>query len=90
MILRRSSTSTTVQSWAEAWQLTAEITGVTVIDPDTWYPSDMTYLTYARGALVFAARFGSPGAAACLAWADTQLAARSWKTAHKWKLNAPL
>ena len=59
---------------------------LTVIDPDTWYPSDMTYLTYSRGSLMFAARYGTPGAAACLAWAQKQLTAKAWTTDYKWQL----
>jgi hypothetical protein len=90
MILRQTSTSPIVQSWAEAWQLTKDITGAIVTDPETWYPSDMTYLTYARGALVFAVRFGTPGATGCLSWANAQLVNRSWNTAHKWRLASPV
>jgi hypothetical protein len=86
MILRATSTSPIAQSWAEAWQLTRDITGAIVVDPDTWQPSDMTYLTYARGALVYAARFGTPGATECLSWASAQLTSRAWNTAHKWRI----
>jgi hypothetical protein len=86
MILRATNMSATAQTWAEAWQLTKSITGAVVIDPNTWYDSDMTCLTFARGALVFATRFGTPGADACLAWADAQIASRGFPVTHKWRI----
>jgi hypothetical protein len=86
MILRATSTSPIAGTWAEAWQLTRDIAGLVVTDPETWAPYDMTYLTYARGALVYAARLGTPGASDCLSWASAQLANRPWNTAHKWRL----
>jgi hypothetical protein len=89
MILRATNTSPFAQTWGEAWQLTKDITGATVIDPNTWYEYDMAYLAYARGSLVFAARLGAPGAAECLAWANGQILSRNWNTAHKWRIGAP-
>ncbi len=86
MILRATNTSPIAQSWTEAWQLTRDIAKATYVDADTWAPNDMTYLTYARGALVFAARLGTPGASDCLAWSSNQLAKKSWNTAHKWRI----
>jgi hypothetical protein len=89
-ILRASATSPFVQSWAEGYQLTQQINGITYTDPDTWYPTDMTYLAYTRGALVYAVALGTPGADPCLAWATGQLTAKHWNTDYKWRLGTGL
>lgn len=86
MILRYSASSPFARSWQEAFEITKAVQRLTVVNPDTWNPSDMTYLTYTRGALVYAQRYGTPGAAACLAWATGQIAARGWTTDYKWRL----
>lgn len=88
MILRYTATSAFAANWKEAFEITKAIQKLTVIDPDTWYPQDMTYLTYTRGSLTFAARYGTPGASACLAWAQKQLTAKGWTTDYKWRLSA--
>ncbi len=86
MILRYTATSPFAANWKEAFEITEAVQKLTVVNPDTWNPSDMTYLTYTRGALVYAQRYGTPGAAACLAWATSQLAAKGWTTDYKWRL----
>lgn len=90
MILRASKTSPMAESWAAAWSLTHSIAGLTFTDPNTWVTSDMNYLAYSRGALVYAAKLGTPGAAANLTWATGQLKARGFKTAAKWRLGTGL
>ena len=78
--------STIAQTWAEAFEITQNVQKLTVADPNTWNPSDMTYLTYTRGALVYAQRYGTPGADASLAWATGQLTAKGWTIDYKWRL----
>ena len=85
-ILRSSATSSFATSWAEAFQTTLQINGITYSDPDTWYPSDMTYLAYTRGALVYATAVGTPGAFQAQAWATSQMASRGWNADYKWRL----
>ncbi len=85
-ILRATAKSPFASDWAGAWQLTKSVAHVTVNDADTWADSDMTYLTYTRGALVYAAQRGTPGASAGLAWATQQLTKRKWPTAYKWRI----
>lgn len=85
VILRASKTAPVAQSWAEAWELTKSMTGKTVGDPDTWAEDDMTYLTYTRGALVYAVKLGMVEAAEPLAWATKQIQARKWNVAAKWR-----
>jgi hypothetical protein len=85
-ILRSSATSSFATSWAEAFQTTSQINGITYADPDTWYPSDMTYLAYTRGALVYATAVGTPGAFQAQVWATGQMAARGWNADYKWRL----
>jgi hypothetical protein len=86
MILRYSANSAYATNWKEAYDTTKAVQKLAGADPDTWDPQDMTYLTYTRGALVYAARSGTPGAAACLAWAQNQLSAKGWTTDYKWRL----
>ncbi|MGE4064057.1 MAG: hypothetical protein AB7E79_11885 [Rhodospirillaceae bacterium] len=90
LIVRASRTSPFATSWAEAWSLQQSINKATYTDPNTWVTSDMTYLTYTRGALFYAAKLGTPGAAENLAWATSQLKAKNWNTAHKWRLGTGL
>ncbi len=90
IILRRSKDAPIVQSWSEAWQLTKSMTGKTVSDPNTWAEDDMTYLTYTRGALVYASKLGMVEANAPLAWATQQLKARKWNVAAKWRFGTGL
>ena len=49
----------------------------------------MTYLTYSRGALVFATKLGVP-MADNLTWATDQIRSQGWKTAYKWRLGSGL
>jgi hypothetical protein len=90
MILRDSRTSPLARSWSEGWDLTRRIAGLAYADPNTWSPQDMTYLTYSRGALAFAAKLGTGGAGENLAWATAQLRNRGWRTAYKWRLGSGL
>lgn len=90
IILRPSKTAPVVQSWAQAWALTKSVTGKTVADPDTWAEDDMTYLTYTRGALVYASKLGMAEAAEPLAWATRQLQSRKWNVAAKWRFGEGL
>lgn len=86
MILRANKNAPIVTSWAEAWRLTQTIGKKTYADPNKWVEDDMTYLTYTRGALVYAAKLGIPGAAEPLAWATAQLKARNWNVPAKWRM----
>lgn len=90
MILRATKTSPFATSWSEAWGLQQSIAKAVASNVDNYATSDMTYLTYTRGALVYAAKLGTPGAANSLAWATSQLKARGWKTANKWRLGTGL
>jgi hypothetical protein len=90
VILRASKNAPIAQSWAEAWELTKSIAGKTVADSDTWADDDMTYLTYTRGALVYATKLGMVEAAEPLAWATKQLKSRKWNVAAKWRFGEGL
>jgi hypothetical protein len=89
-ILRPTAKSPFAASWSAAWQLTKSVTRVSANDSDTWVENDMTYLTYSRGALVFAVARGTPGAATGLAWATKQLTGRKWPTEYKWRIGTGL
>lgn len=86
IILRPSKTAPIVTSWAQAWELTKTVAQKTYADPNTWVDSDMTYLTYSRGALVYASKLGMVEANEPLAWATAQLKARKWNVATKWRV----
>jgi hypothetical protein len=88
MILRATSASPTVTSWAEAWSLSQTTEMWTITDPDTWQPSDMTYLGYSRGALVYAAKLGAVGADTSLVWATGQLVKKGWRLDYKWRIGS--
>lgn len=90
MILRPSKTAAVVTGWTPAWQLTQSVTQKKVTDPNVWAEADMTYLTYTRGALVYAAKLNVAEAAANLAWATAQLKAKGWNTAAKWRMGSGL
>jgi hypothetical protein len=86
-ILRQTATSPFAQTWSAAWTLTQSITGAQLgTNPDTWFPSDMTYLTYTHGALVYANTLGTPTASASLSWATQQLVNKTWRSDYKWRL----
>jgi hypothetical protein len=89
MMLRADGKSPIAGSWAQAWSLNASIAGQTYVNSETWAVTDMTYLTYARGALVYADKLGALSGDN-LAWATAQLNTRKWKTQHKWRLGANL
>ena len=89
-ILRASAAAPFATTWAGAWALTQSITQILLNDVDTWYPSDMTYLGYTRGALVYAARLGTVGASAGVTWANAQLKAKNWPTDYKWRIGTGL
>lgn len=86
IILRASKTAPVATSWAQAWELTKSIAKKTYTDANTWVDDDMTYLTYTRGALVYASKLGMAEANEPLAWATAQLKARKWNVATKWRL----
>ena len=86
IILRASKTAPVATSWAQAWELTKSIAKKTYTDANTWVDGDMTYLTYTRGALVYASKLGMTEANEPLAWATAQLKARKWNVATKWRL----
>ncbi len=88
MILRETKTSPYADSWARAWQLTQLVAKVTYADPNTWVGNDLTYLTYARGALVFAQRLNTANVGSSITWADQQITSHKWKLAYKWRLLA--
>jgi hypothetical protein len=90
LILRATKTSPFATSWAEAWALEQSVAKLTYTDANTWVANDMTYLTYTRGALFYASKLGTPGAAESLSWATSQLKTRGWNTAYKWRLGAGL
>jgi hypothetical protein len=89
MMLRAGSAAPFATTWAEAWSLNHSTAGLTYDDPNTWVPPDMTYLTYTRGALVYAERLGVT-LTDNLTWATSQLNAGKWKTAYKWRLGTGL
>jgi hypothetical protein len=49
----------------------------------------MTYLTYTRGALVYAQQLGTV-MTDNLTWATAQLNARHWNTYYKWRIGTGL
>jgi hypothetical protein len=90
MILRATATAPVANSWADVWNLTKQITQITYTDANTWAPTDMTYLTYTRGALVYVDQLKEWNVAENLAWATAQLRAKNWNTAYKWRLGKGL
>ncbi len=90
MILRATKTSPFATSWSEAWALEQSVAKAVYTDPNAWATTDLTYLAYTRGALFYAAKLGTPGAAESLAWATSQLKSRGWNTAFKWRLGTGL
>ena len=82
-ILRSSASAPLVSTWTDAYNLTASVTGLTYKDPNTFATTDMTYLGYTRGALVYANMYNVAGASACLSWATGQLVAQKWPTDYK-------
>ncbi len=90
MILRRAKTAPVATSWAEAWELTKSVAQKSYADANTWVDSDMTYLTYSRGALAYAVNLGVVAAAEPLRWTTEQLKNRGWKLAAKWRLGSEL
>lgn len=90
LILRASTTLPVVTSWSEAWALTQSTCLLTVTNPDVWQNPDMTYLTYSRGALTYAAKYGAVGASDGLTWATGQLTAQGWTTDYKWRIGPGL
>jgi hypothetical protein len=87
--LRASKTAPYAQSWAEAWNLTQTLENLTYTDANTWMYPDMTYLTYTRGALVYAQQLGAV-LTDNLTWATGQLKAKKWNTYYKWRLGTGL
>jgi hypothetical protein len=90
LILRASKTSPFANNWAEAWVLEQSVAKATYTDPNSWVGNDLTYLAYTRGALVYAVKLGTPGAAENLTWATNQIKSKGWNTAHKWRLGSGL
>lgn len=90
MILRATKTSPFANSWSEAWTLQQSIAKATYTDPNTFALADMASFAFTRGALVYAEKLGTPGAAENLAWATAQLKAKKWNTAYKWRLGTGL
>jgi hypothetical protein len=86
VILRATKTSPFATSWAECWSITQAARSMTYTDPDTWVDNDMTYLTYARGALVYVDKLKSWDVAEQLTWATAQLNNRKYRTDFKWRL----
>ena len=84
MILRYTAASAFAANWGEAFAITKDIQKLTYTDANTWASADMTYLTYSRGSLVYAMRYGTPGATACYAWANSQIVNKKWATDDKW------
>lgn len=89
MMLRANATSPIVQTWAEAWRLNQDIGGLIYRDPNSWVPSDLTYLVYTRAALVYAEKLGVI-LTDNLSWANGQINSRRWKTPYKWRLGTGL
>lgn len=90
LIVRATATSPFADDWAGAWVLAQTVNKLTYVDRDTWVPNDMTYLTYTRGALVFANKLNAWDVTESLSWATGQLNVRKWKTAYKWRLGPGL
>jgi len=90
LILRETNTSPYVEDWRGAWALTQRIGQLTYADPNTWVPSDMTYLSYTRGALVYIDKLKAWNVSESLTWATGQLNTKKWKTPFKWRLGKGL
>ena len=90
MILRTSKTAPIADTYATAWGYSNTIGGLTYTDPNSWVGSDMTYLMYTRGSLVWATKLGAPGLNDNLSWATNQLVTKKWKTDYKWRLGTGL
>jgi hypothetical protein len=90
LILRETATAPFANNWTAAWNLTQRIGKLTYSDPNTWVPSDMTYLGYTRGALVYIDKLKTWDVAENLSWATAQLNARKWPIPYKWRLGKGL
>jgi len=90
VILRATATSPIAQDWAAAWALQQSVNKVVYTDPNAWVLPDMTYLSYSRGALVYADKLKSGFMTDNLSWATGQLNLQKWKTAYKWRLGTGL
>lgn len=88
-VLRATSTAPFAQSWGDAWNLTKTAENLTYTDANTWMYQDMTYLTYTRGALVYAQQLGTV-LTDNLSWATGQLNTKKWGTYYKWRLGTGL
>ena len=85
VILRSVRNGSVVGAWTEAWSLSAQIAKLTYASADTWVGTDLTYLGYSRGALVYAAKHGAQ-VGENLSWATGQINAKGWKSPYKWRL----
>ncbi len=86
MIVRASAKSPVAGTWAEAWQLSKQIAKLNAVDTETWASSDLTYLTYLRGALTYAQRLNTANVSEAITWADAQIAKAKWPVDYKWRL----
>jgi len=86
MIVKASVKSPVVATWAEAWRITKLVENITATDTEKWAVSDLTYLTYLRGALTYAQRLNTANVSEAIAWADAQIASYKWNVDYKWRL----
>jgi hypothetical protein len=75
--------------YSEAWAINQEIAGLSYECQDTWEQDDMTYLTYTRGALLYAVRHGLD-VGDNLIWVSSQFEQRQQLPAFKWSLGNEL
>lgn len=86
--IRADTHSPWVESWAEAWELNREKQGFVDADPDTWaVSSDLTYLSYTRGALTYIARLTDVDVSERISWA-TGIMSTLNSPPYKWRFSA--
>ena len=87
LLVRTGTDTPSLKSWGEAWSLASRNFSWSDGDQDTVTDDDITYYTYTRAALVFAAHLGVTEAKGPLAWIDGQLSRRNAKIPFKWRVD---
>ena len=94
MVIKPASDGPFAANWAECWDLNQQFQPEKMAcdDPNTLPATlDLTYPSYALGALAFATRAGVPQAAACYEWLLAQLQANTTASKYirrKWAIAA--
>jgi hypothetical protein len=88
IVTRVNENAPWVQTWKEAWDLTASTLNITVTDPDHLDLTQLFYFPYTRGALVLAKHLEIPNIDPSVAWAERELGRTVGRKpySYKWSL----